>query len=134
MCFSTCVTLCAVAGVIPHDNTQKTCGLFMQRFQQLNELQVAGICALFAGLCSSLSYLLKVEEGHPFKWREFALHITISSVFGLMTFEVLDYYGFPPQVAGALCGAAGWMGTRLIRILEIVVRKKLGVTKEELND
>lgn len=105
----------------------------MQRFQSLSNLQIAGICACFAGLCSSLSYLLKVEEGHPFKWREFALHISISAVFGLMTFEVLDFYGFPPQIAGAVCGAAGWMGTRLIRLLEIVVRKKLGVTKEELN-
>ena len=105
----------------------------MQRFQSLSNIQIAGICACFAGLCSSLSYLLKVEEGHPFKWREFSLHISISAVFGMMTFEVLAFYGFPPQVAGAVCGAAGWMGTRLIRLLEIVVRKKLGVTKEDLN-
>ena len=82
---------------------------------------------VFAGFCGSLSYFLKVEEGHPFRWTEFILHTTISAVCGLITFEIM-----PPQVAGALCGMSGWMGTRLLRILEIVIRKKLGVTKEEL--
>ena len=105
----------------------------MQRFQQLNELQVAGICAAFAGLCSSLSYLLKVEEGHQFRWREFALHISISAVFGWIASEILGVYGFPQEVMHAVCGSAGWMGTRLIRILEVVLRKRLGVTKEDLS-
>lgn len=106
----------------------------MQRFQHLTSLDIAGICGLFAGFCGSLSYFLKVEEGHPFKWSEFVLHVVISAVFGLMTYEVLSYYGMPPQVAGACCGMAGWMGTRLARIIEIVIRKRLGVSKEELNN
>ena len=38
----------------------------MQRLQHLSSIDIAGICAVFAGFCGSLSYCLKVEEGHPF--------------------------------------------------------------------
>lgn len=34
----------------------------------------------FAALCGGLSYLLKVEEGKPFKFSEFILHVSISGV------------------------------------------------------
>lgn len=110
--------------------------------KSLSDGQILGICGAFAGFCGSLSYLLKVEEGKPFSWREFALHTTISAAFGLITYELLSYEDFPPQVAGALCGVAGWGGTRLIRIFEIllpkiaaaVLRKKLGITKEDLKE
>lgn len=104
----------------------------MQRFQHLTSLDIAGICSLFAGFCGALSYFLKVEEGHVFKWSEFILHTIISAVCGLITYELLAFYGVPPQVAGALCGMSGWMGTRLLRILEIVIRKRAGVSKEDL--
>lgn len=108
--------------------------------KSLSDGQILGICGAFAGFCGSLSYLLKVEEGKPFSWREFVLHTTISGVFGLIAYEVLSYEDFPPQVAGALCGVAGWGGTRLIRIVEILlpkfaaalIRKKLGLDKEDL--
>ncbi len=110
--------------------------------KSLSDGQILGICGAFAGFCGSLSYLLKVEEGKPFSWREFALHTTISAVFGLIAYEVLSYEDFPPQVAGALCGVAGWGGTRLIRIFEIllpkiaaaIISKKLGISKEDLKD
>lgn len=104
----------------------------MQRFQHLTSLDIAGICTVFAGFCGALSYFLKVEEGHPFRLREFLLHTTISAVCGLVSYELLSFYGVPPQVSGALCGMAGWMGTRLLRILEIVIRKRAGVSKEDL--
>lgn len=110
--------------------------------RSMSDLQILGICGGFAGLCGSLSYLLKVEEGKRFSWREFVLHTTISAVFGLIAYEVLSYESFPPQVAGALCGVAGWGGTRLIRIVEIllpkiaaaVLRKKFGITKDDLRE
>ncbi len=110
--------------------------------KSLPEGAIVAICGAFAGFCGSLSYLLKVEEGKPFSWREFALHTTISAVFGLIAYEILSYESFPPQVAGALCGVAGWGGTRLIRIIEIIlpriaaaiISKKLGISKEDLKD
>lgn len=80
----------------------------------------------FGGLCGFLSYLLKVEEGKPFKWSELALHTTISAVCGLAAFTLLDELaGFSPSVCGTFSGVAGWMGTRLIRIVEVRVEKKL---------
>lgn len=108
--------------------------------KNFSEAEILGICSGFAGVCGALSYLLKVEEGKKFEVREFLLHTTISAIFGLVAYEVLSYEGFPPQVAGALCGVAGWGGTRLIRIFEIllpkiaaaVLRKKLGIDKEDL--
>lgn len=110
--------------------------------RQLSEEAILAICGGFAGVCGSLSYLLKVEEGKKFSWPEFALHTTISAVFGLIAYELLSYEEFPPQVAGALCGVAGWGGTRLIRIIEIVlpriavavISKKLNIDEEDLKD
>jgi hypothetical protein len=47
-----------------------------------------------------------------------------------MSFELLDYCGFPPGVCAALCGMSGWMGTRLLRIGEAIVRNKADVEKK----
>ena len=79
----------------------------------------------FATLCAALSYLLKVEEGKPFKWSEFCLHSIISGVFGWIAFQVLAYEGIPADVSCALCGVAGWGGTRLIRLIEVAVKKRI---------
>lgn len=101
-------------------------------FKNLNEFQMLGIAGSFAGLCGWLSYLLKVQEGKAFTWREFLLHGAISAVCGLISYEVLFYEGFPPQLCGALSGMAGWGGTRVIRLLEVVLQKRLGLDKEDL--
>lgn len=50
----------------------------------------------------------------------------------LISYEVLFYEGFPPQLCGALSGMAGWGGTRVIRLLEVVLQKRLGLDKEDL--
>lgn len=99
----------------------------MQRFTHLSEFDIAAICGGFAAVCGALSYLLKVEEGKVFKWREFALHTVISAICGVVTYEVMHYYGMPSQVAGALCGMSGWMGTRGVRIVEAILYKRAGV-------
>jgi len=78
----------------------------------------------FAGLCGGLNYLLKVEEGKEFSWLELILHTIISGVCGLGTFVILRHLaGFEPDVCGAFCGVAGWMGTRLLRILECKLKR-----------
>lgn len=111
-------------------------------FKSLSESQILAICGSFASACGGLSYLLKVEEGKPFRWREFLLHTAISGVFGLITYEILSFEGFPPQLSGALCGVAGWGGTRVAKIIELLfpkviealIRKRLGLTKEDLEE
>lgn len=80
----------------------------------------------FAGLCGGLNYLLKVEEGKEFSWTELILHTVISGVCGLGTFVILRHLaGFEPDVCGAFCGVAGWMGTRLLRIIECRFTKRM---------
>lgn len=103
-------------------------------YRDLSEGQILVVASSFSAICGWLSYLLKVEEGKPFSWREFFLHGAISAMCGLISYEILAYEGFPPQLCGALSGLAGWSGTRLMRLVEIVIQKKLGVSKEDLND
>ena len=86
----------------------------------------------FAGLTGSVSYLLKVTEGKPFKWSEFFVHIAASMIFGLIAFEIGAYEGLPDEFSGALAGCAGWLGTRVARIIEVLACKKLGLSKDDL--
>lgn len=102
-------------------------------YRDLSDGQILAAAGGFATICGWLSYLLKVQEGKAFTWREFLLHGAISAVCGLICYEVFFYEGFPPQLCGALSGMAGWGGTRLIRLLEIVLEKRLGVAKEDLD-
>lgn len=92
-----------------------------------------GMASGFGGICGWLSYLLKVEEGKKFFFKEFILHGAISAVCGLICFELLRFEGLPAELCGSLSGVAGWGGTRLIRLAEIVIRKRLGVAKEDLD-
>ena len=86
----------------------------------------------FSGLCGSLSYMLKVQEGKPFKWSEFFIHTVASGTFGLMAYELLSYEGFSAEFSAIMCGMAGWMGTRVAHIEEILIRRKLGLSKEDM--
>ena len=85
----------------------------------------------FAGVCGALSYLLKVEEGKPFKWSEFLIHTATSAAFGYIAYEALLWRAFSPEYASALCGVAGYLGTRCVRIVELFLRKKLGIDDAE---
>lgn len=94
----------------------------------------------FAGLAGSVSYWLKVTEGKPFKWSEFLVHVAVSMIFGLLAFEFGSYEGLPDEFCGAIAGSAGWAGTRIARIIEIVlpkiinaiVLKFFGLSKKDL--
>lgn len=105
-----------------------------ESLQPLSEPLVALISTGFAGLCGALSYGLKVVEGKPFNFVEFVILTLISAFCGYGTFELLLWQGVPPQVSGSLAGVSGYMGTRLIRILTVAFQKKLGVTKEDINE
>lgn len=86
----------------------------------------------FAGFCGALHYLLRVEEGRQFKWTSLVLHCLISGMCGVITYQILAFYGISHEVAGAMCGLSGWMGTSILRYAEIAVRKRMGVKKEDL--
>lgn len=101
-------------------------------FKEFSDLQALVASTGFAGVCGWLNYLLSVQEGRSFSLREMLLHCAISAMCGLISYELLAFEGLPPGVCGALSGMAGWGGTRLIRLIEIAVAKRL--RKEDLHD
>ena len=103
-----------------------------ESFDELSKVDTAAICTGIGAMGGALSYALKVEEGKPFRWTEFLFHCGISAFSGFIMYEFASYAGLPAGVAGAVCGVAGWAGTRMMRICEIVVRKKLGITREDM--
>ena len=93
----------------------------------IEKIQTLLIVSGFASVCGALSYLLKVIEGKKFSWFELIVHSLISAMCGLITYQLLSAYGIGYEAAGALCGLSGWMGTRFLRILELVLINKTGV-------
>ena len=96
----------------------------------LTHFEQLGIASTFAGVCGALSYALDVRQGKAFSWIDLAINILVSAVCGLIAFEILEYEGFLPQLAGALCGMAGFVGTTLVRF----VRTFTDVKTEQLID
>lgn len=86
----------------------------------------------FAGLAGGVSYWLKSVEGKTFKWSEFFVHVLASMIFGLIAFEFASFEGVPDEFCGAIAGCAGWLGTRVARIAEVLICKKLGLSKDDL--
>lgn len=100
--------------------------------QIVNELAAVFCSGVFAGIGGGLHYLLKVNEGKPFKWRELFLYSLISAFAGFIAYEVLAYFNVPPAVDGALCGLCGWSSTRLLRLLELVAYQRANVKREDV--
>ena len=98
----------------------------------MEKLKVLAAVTVFASACGALHYWLRVEEGLPFKWASLVLHCLISGMCGVITYQILAFYGISHEVAGAMCGLSGWMGTSILRYAEIAVRKRMGVKKEDL--
>ena len=102
----------------------------MQSLTELGRVEIAEVCASVGAIGGFLNYWLKVCEGKTFSWKELAMHLSTSAFTGWMVYEILDYIGLPPGVCAALCGMSGWMGTRLLRIAEIIVKTKAGAEKQ----
>lgn len=101
------------------------------RLEQMRSVQNIAMSVGISGLASVLSYLLKVVEGKSFSWRELFVHGCCSSFFGYVILEFMLFRGYPIELCGAMCGLAGWGGTRLLRLLEVLVVKRSGVTKQD---
>ena len=53
-------------------------------------------------------------------------------IFGLIAFEFASFEGVPDELCGAIAGCAGWLGTRIARIAEVLLLKRLGLQRKEL--
>lgn len=104
-----------------------------ERMKTMTDLMMLGLSTGLAAICGFLSYLVKVNEGKKFSWFELFLHIACSAVFGLISYEIFAYEGCPAPFAGALSGICGWLGTRVARIGEILICRKLDIKPEELD-
>lgn len=98
---------------------------------EINQIEQLGIASSFAGICGALSYALRVRQGRPFSLVDLILNGVVSAVCGLIAFEVLKHEGFMPQLAGALCGVAGFVGTTLVRFVQTFTDVK---TEQIIND
>ena len=78
-------------------------------YRDLSDGQILAAATGFAAICGWLSYLLKVQEGKAFTWREFLLHGAISAVCGLISYEVLFLRRVPAAVVWGL-ERHGWVG------------------------
>ena len=87
-------------------------------------MHIAEVCACFGAVGGFLNYWLKCVEGHTFSIKEVVVYTCTSAFSGFITYECLDYLGLPPGLCAALCGMSGWMGTRLLRIAETIIKNK----------
>lgn len=101
---------------------------------QMEEVRNVCISASFATVGGAISYLLKHKEGVKFKWTEFVLHLGASAFAGIVAYHIIHYAGMTPELSGALCGVAGWFGTRVMRIFEIYFAMRLGLDKKTLDE
>lgn len=64
------------------------------------------------------NYALKIISGEIFSWRTLFLQLIVSLFSGSLMWLLLHHYAVTDDLAGAVCGLAGWSGASLIKTLE----------------
>ncbi len=91
-----------------------------------NVWQELMIASLMGGLGGVFYYLTSIEEGKKFSWFSFILNTFISAFSGLFAYICIRHLaGLDPDVCSCFSGVAGWMGTRLWKLVELRVTKKI---------
>ena len=90
--------------------------------------------AAFAALGGVLGHLFRtIDKGLKIKWGRAAIEGVASGFIGLLFYLSCQGLGLSEQWTGVIVGVAGWLGaTASIKIIELVVYKKLGVSKDAL--
>ena len=94
--------------------------------------QQFGVAGIFASLSGFVSYLTSVQEGRPFKWTELVLNVISSGLAGVVSCGILLHYQMDIEFTCALCGVAGWLGTRFWKIVDVLVFRRVGVKQEDI--
>lgn len=106
-----------------------------ERAKYMSDLFFVLSSGILAAIGGSLNYITNVIQGHKFSWAEFVVHTLTSAFFGFVAYEFFSFEGVPPQFSAALSGMTGYYGTRISRIVEIVVlKKKLGIDPKEVQE
>ena len=90
------------------------------------------VCALsmWGGVAG---YIRKLRQGltKGFSITELLGEIVVSSFVGIITFFLCQTSHLDQTITAALVGLSGHMGSRAIYLIELFVRKKLGVTVDD---
>jgi len=89
------------------------------------------LTAILFAVMGGLARLLSRKDKRKLKWGRIFSEIFISAFAGLMVLLVSGALGLSGSWIGALCGMAGWMGARVLDLLEKPVSKKLGIDSED---
>lgn len=86
--------------------------------------------ALFAAVGGFLGHLLRaIDAKQKINWLRAALEGVAAGFVGLLVMLMCNAMGFSSQWTGVVVGVCGWLGANVtIRILEKIVRRKLGIT------
>lgn len=95
--------------------------------------------ALLAAFGGSLGYIMRtVDKKEKIVWWRAALEGFAAGFVGLLVMFICQELKLSPGYTGVIVGVCGWLGANAtIRLLEGIVRKKLGITETkpmELND
>ncbi len=91
-------------------------------------LQASGYAA-FAAFGGFMGHLLRtIDGGHPISWGRALLESASAGFVGMLVLLTCQAMGLSEQWTGVIVGVAGWLGASVtIRMLELVVRQKLGL-------
>lgn len=86
--------------------------------------------ASFGGLMGHL--LRSVESGQRITWGRALLEAGSAGFVGVLVLLMCQAMGLSQEWTGVIVGMSGWLGaTATIRIIEAVVRKRIGIEKSE---
>lgn len=102
--------------------------LTFYRAQMIDDIKDSLIAVAFASVGGLLYFLSNLDGEKPFNMKACLIQVAVSAFSGLIAYIcVINFAGVSPDVGGAFSGVAGWLGTRLLKIVELAFRKKMGV-------
>lgn len=90
----------------------------------------------FAGFGGMMGHLMRtIDSGEKVTWGKAILEGLSAGFVGLCMLMACEALGLDNSWTGVIVGVSGWMGAPMtIRVLESLMLKRLGLTKEEVRD
>lgn len=119
---------CNVRGVLfMEEKDPRTAAWIIEQLKVIMPYITTLLLATFGGIVNHITTLRKKKA--PFKWRELAFDIVVSTFAGLLTFYFCESAGIDGPMSAALIAISGHMGTRAIAGFEIIYTRLIGIKK-----